>query len=265
MDTRKIVAVASILAIALVAVSAGYAYTATTVNSGNTASTEYITIIQNDTGAYQFAQTTDKVYWNSEDYKVANDDPFIGTNGIVAGDLVTKYTLYTTQQTAKTISPGDDKTYTVAQVGKTFNLHFTQNGGTVITDLTCSVTSDAFTKTTDGTVIFLEITSTGHAAQYMMLTANKTFNSYVTGDSPGWTGSADFKVYTSGNNYVDATVTVYYGYQKVSDNNNAIVMKHTTNPDAAAGPSVAPVNGANLKFTIDTGSNLLNPPLPNNP
>ena len=55
MDTRKVTLFATIAVIALVAVGIGYAYTATTVNSGNNVSTEYITLVQGGTGAYQFA------------------------------------------------------------------------------------------------------------------------------------------------------------------------------------------------------------------
>lgn len=46
MDTRKITLIASIAAIALVAVGVGFAYSATTLNENNTASTEYVTLTQ---------------------------------------------------------------------------------------------------------------------------------------------------------------------------------------------------------------------------
>ena len=47
MDTRKITLIATIAVIALVAVGVGYAYTATTQNTANNASSNYIVLSQN--------------------------------------------------------------------------------------------------------------------------------------------------------------------------------------------------------------------------
>jgi type II secretory pathway pseudopilin PulG len=111
MDTRKITLIATIAVIALVAVGVGYAYTASTQNSTNSASGEYVTLTQAQTtgaadGSYKFANGA-KVYFDT-------------TN--TALDTTT-YSLSGIKDT--TTFAG----YTVVQVGNPFDLVATQTNG----------------------------------------------------------------------------------------------------------------------------------------
>ena len=241
--------IATIAAIALVAVGIGYAYTAMTTNTGNTASPEYITVVQGSTGAYQFANDS-SVYWNTNDHKVAAEDPFIGGD-IEIGDYITVFSL---AETATTITPGDGNTYKVVQLGGSFDLKFApQSGGNALAGLKCAVsTTSGFPVQATGTFIFLKVTTAGKD-YYMMQTAENTFKTYVS----AWNQPASFDLFdATTTTYNDATVTVYYGYNNSKD---GVAVEHAAGaqPTGAGVPSAKPINNANLTFTVDTG--LTNP------
>jgi hypothetical protein len=242
MDTRKVTFIATIAAIILVAVGIGYAYTAVTTNSGNSASAEYLTIVQGGNGDYQFSDGS-LVYWDSNDYKITDSaDPYVGGD-IAVGDLITVFKL--TGNTT-TITPEATYNYTMVQVGDSFTLKFApQTGGQPISGLLCSLTSDAFALPGAGTEIIVKINN-GVADKYFKLTEAKTFKGWNT-SSHDWTITpATFEVRNAEGVYADATVTVYYGYS----GDKGIAIEHASG--AHVGPSATPVSGASLKFTADT-------------
>ncbi len=257
MDSRKVTLVATILAIALLAVGIGYAYTATTTNSGNTATSEYITIVQGGTGNYQFT-ANDKVYWDTDDKKLTAATTY-SNRQLAVGTLATVFTLTSSSTDGQIISnfnPGDGSTYTVAKVGNDFTLNFApQAGGSPIANLKCAVTSTAtggFPVPPTGVSLFLKIT-TNNTDTFMMLTAANTFNTYADSE---WGGDAEFNVASSAGAYLPATVQVYYGYVNVaSPGVSGIGVSHTSGQTPTTGvPSATPVSGANLVFTVDTGT-----------
>ena len=242
MDTRKVTLIATIAAILLLAVGIGYAYTASTLNSGNNATSEYITLIQDNIdskGAYTFTEDNEKVYWNSEDRKVGDD-------------VKTKYTLTATTSTSVITD------YTVVQLGNSFKLKAApQAGGTAKDTLTCAISAVMAKPTITGASqqakIFLVVTTNNSASPAVEqktifeLTAANTFT--VMGGS-----GSSFTIYkTNGSTttYNDVTVAVYYGY--LTEGGIEVTHIPGTPP---AGPSQAPLNNASLTFTVtETGSN----------
>lgn len=79
METRKIVLILTVAALVMVAIGVGYAYTAMTTNTGNTAETEYLIITQTDgtqakySGAFNQALSFDTVTVLTD--KGAGQDP----------------------------------------------------------------------------------------------------------------------------------------------------------------------------------------------
>jgi predicted lipoprotein with Yx(FWY)xxD motif len=78
--TKIIAAVAVIMMCAAGLVGAGYAYTASTVNEGNNASSEYLVLSQDGAGAYTFVNEQ-AVYYDT-------------VNRSVAGVVTTTYELF---------------------------------------------------------------------------------------------------------------------------------------------------------------------------
>ena len=235
--------IATIAAIALVAVGIGYAYTAMTTNSGNSASAEYITVVQGGNGSYQFSNS-DLIYWDSVDYKITDPlDPVIGDD-IALGDMVTKFSL---TSGSTTITPSGGSTYTVVQVGDSFTLKFApQTGGQPITGLSCVISSDSFALPSLGVVIVK--VNNGSTDSYYMLTAAKTLKGWDSSLHTWTVTPASFEVLNSAGSYTDATVTVYYGYEGTT---TGLVVEHASGA-SPAGPPVTPISSANMSFTVDT-------------
>lgn len=179
MDTRKITLIATIAVIALIAVGVGYAYTASTQNSTNSASGEYVTLTQAQTagaadGSYKFANGA-KVYFD---------------------------TVNTATETTYSLSGIKDTTtfagYTVVQVGNPFDLVATQKNG-AWPALTVKMSTTNFTAL-DGWNFFVKVTTNGNDTKYIS-TGDNTWNDVV------------FKIVKdTGEAYKRATVTVYFGY-----------------------------------------------------
>ena len=220
MDTRKVTLIATIAAIALLAVGIGYAYTASTINSQNTANNEYITLTQGDTGAYTFTNTT-TVKWNSVDWKEG------------ASDFRTKFTL-----AANTETLGD---YTVVQVGNPIQLNASYTGGTIPDSVVCQIGTD-FTMDAAGMQYFLKITGATASDQLYRLASDGTF--IKIDGSGGNVFTIDKKDTTT---FKPATVKVYVGYATTPG------YVETTRSTASA-PVVAPaqkvLDSKELSFTI---------------
>ncbi len=237
MDTRKVTLVATIIAIALLAVGIGYAYTATTVNSGNNASPEYITLIQGDTGAYKFSDDS-KIYWNTTDYKI--DD-----------QAMTDFTL-----AAATVEiPGMTGSKAIA-IGNQFTLKASVEGNTAASTQSVSIEANnvpaPFLDADDNiasTVVFV-VTTTGSETQYLWVTDVNTLTGYSAAGAP----LADpventLTLYKdTDNTYKDATIQAYY---------LSVTPKVTVAHDAGVfpiGPSDKPLENSSLSFTISTNT-----------
>ena len=133
MDTRKVTFIATIAAIVLVAVGIGYAYTASTVNSGNSASPEYITLVQGSTGAYQFADGEQNVYWDATDYIVGSQPTTDFTLTGVVDESITGYKL--------------------VQLGKSFTLVADSVGATTAPTIAIDINAENFIMPVEGSVI----------------------------------------------------------------------------------------------------------------
>lgn len=240
MDTRKVTLIATIAAIALVAVGIGYAYTAATQNTGNTATSEYLTIIQGDIenkGAYTFANNA-KVYWNST-------DQFVGG----------PQTTFTLSGTSGTISG-----YSTVKIGDSFKLLVAPGNSTYYPTLPCTVEGTnlllpSIGATADKEAVLFLVVETKNSAEtpvaqttVFKLTANNTFNK--EGETPGtWDGGNEFTVYknNAGTAYQDITVSMYYGYSGTEA--SGIVVTHAKGGQPE-GPSDAPLNNSGLTFTV---------------
>ncbi len=237
MDTRKVTLIATIAAIALVAVGIGYAYAASTQNAGNSATTEYITLVQDNIGtkgAYTFTEANEKVYWNSEDRKV--DTVF-----------KTKFTLTGTPSTT------DITGYTTVQLGNSFKVKAApQTGGTAKDTLTCAISAVMAKPSIPGATtqakIFLKVSTNNSESEPVAqisifeLTADNTFTK-VGGEGSSFT---IYKTNGSTTAYNDVTVSVYYGYDTTA---GGVEVTHAVG-DHPAGPSQAPLNNASLTFTV---------------
>ncbi|MBR6214531.1 MAG: Ig-like domain-containing protein [Candidatus Methanomethylophilaceae archaeon] len=232
MDTRKVTLIATIAAIALVAVGIGYAYTASTQNAQNSATTEYVTLVQGDgtsaMGAYQFADENTRVFWDT-------------TDGVESSDFVTTFKLSATTDTT-TLSG-----YTLAPIGKSFQLITTmQNPRSNVGNLTGVLTSTGIAAPFVGDVdsaVFIKITTDANTDFYKVFSNNviqKKVGSTFTGDNT-------FTIYEDATNgtYKTASVTVYYGYS----GNAGVKVTHDKGVPPT-GPSTAPLTSASLTFTL---------------
>ena len=239
--------IATIAAIALVAVGIGYAYTAMTTNTGNTASTEYITLVQDGTGAYQFSNG-EKVYWDSDDKKVgeAYEIDYTLSSGS-ATDIVTGYT---------TVPLGKPITLKTAP----------QTDGTAKASVSCQVIASSFTLPTfegakagsSTASIFMVVTTTDSSSanqkSVFKLTAANDFDKGTYNNSTWTWDNADagnlFTIYrtaASSTEYNDVTVQMYYG---LTSNPGKVTYSRASTTAAVVGPSGSVLSGAELKFKV---------------
>ena len=259
MDTRKVTLIATIAAILLLAVGIGYAYTASTLNSGNEANSEYVTLVQGDAtdskGAYNFASGV-KVTWDTVDER----------NGSETGDSFAKttFSFNTTDQTVVTdVITG----YTLVQVGKAFDVLTLYSGANPAAALSLSIEQTGFTNdevVTAGTAdvfFFLKVDVTGNAGttgheKEFFFKLDKVGDNYVfksCSDSGVITSSASKFVVdkgtttTSKTDYKTATISVYYGYATES----GIVKTHAKDAQPA-GPDAVILDDATLTFKYNS-------------
>ena len=256
MDTRKVTLVATIAVIALIAVGIGYAYTASTVNSGNDANSEYINLVQrnvgdNTVGAYQFTSSTDKsIYWDTVDYKVGSQ-------------AKTDYSLSSQSVDVATVF-GAAPFKCAVQIGKPFILDASATSSTVAAaDLKVQVQGSGFeaylVSSTPKAYTILEVNDqTAAHKQYVMFgTATSGVNA-VTVYNSSWvanTGDDVNKITlykgTSPDQYAAATITAYYVTV-----DKAISVDHAVaqNADFPTGPSTTPLDNAKVTFTVTQNS-----------
>lgn len=245
--TKIIAAVAVIMMCAAGLVGAGYAYTATTVNDGNSASTEYITLVQGEAGAYNFADGVN-IYWDSYDKKIrAADTGLIGKQAytddvdtkaaIAVGDMVTQYTL--SSAIDEVSIPG----LTLVSIGDEFTLNPT------------------YSKDADRPTISIEFEATGFdmpspddatiwmkaGNELFKLTTDDTFTEYTSATVPG----GDGKITVTGGGavaYSEVTVQMFYGFE--SENYVGILAKHASGAVPDVVPPTDLLTGASLEFEI---------------
>lgn len=244
MDTRKVTFIATIAAIILVAVGIGYAYTASTVNSGNNASSEYITLVQGDEtpGAYQFANN-EKIYWDSADYRVGEQPK---TDFSLASETIDV-----------TTALGANCTYKAAvQVGSPFYLKASITGAATAASVNVDIRATDIAapyQTDKAYVVFKVYNGTAAETQYLVVTANAAGVNTLTAYDSSWVAapSLNNKLVLYQNNassYKNATITAYY-VTAVS----AITVNHDVNA-IPAGPDASPLNNAKLVFSITKDS-----------
>jgi hypothetical protein len=238
MDTRKVTFIATIAAIILVAVGIGYAYTAATQNSNNSASPEFITLVQGGSGGYTFADEA-SIYWDTTDIKNGSGGATTFTlESVVADTPVTGY---------KAVVVGNSFVVKTAIE--------TPKGAGDLTNLTCSLSSSGFAAPyvgdTGTSSLFVSVKSGAHDPETFQISAADTFSKW-DGDSfePGST----FTIYknTGLKTYEDVAVTVYYGYTGTG------VTKNHDSGVQPEGPTQKPIAaGSSLTFTVNqTGSNM---------
>ena len=187
-DTRRITLVATILAIAMIAVGIGFAYTAFTQNGGNNTDVAYITVTQvGEPTPYTFA---DSIKVEMDTYTDDSEN------------------VYYRIADSKTIDLGNDK-YTVAVLG-TIEFHATITGDTPPSKLSLSVLSSAGFDATSNWEYFITSVPDNNGiinTVYASKTSVKT--------TAEWTaGSALEMTHKSDNEYNNVTVCVCYGYSK---------------------------------------------------
>jgi hypothetical protein len=177
---KIIAAVAVIMMCAAGLVGAGYAYTASTTNDGNSATSEYVIMSQQGPGAYKFADGA-RVYYDTVNSMVESIETNVYTldNGI-----------YNTLITGAT----------VVHLGEQIELHATSQNRAAA-DLSCSFTTTGFTK--DANWLFYIVINNGTTIETKTISADNT-----------WGENANFTIKTAGvaGAYTSATVDVYYGY-----------------------------------------------------
>lgn len=232
MENNKRITLSLVLVaiIAIAAIGVGYAYTAMTTNSGNSASSEYITLTQGGEGAYTFADNQN-IYWNTSDYFDSTENKYY-TDFSLTGNVDT------------TTFSG----LTVVQLGKSITLTTTQTGGTLADTLDCILTCENFTKRTNEGDIYL--IATVNSTDYLFkLTANNTFTrGTVTNGSftPSSPESHSFPIAKNGTAYYTTEVKVYYAMETTG----VIKIEHTKGGEPI-GPSTKPIDNATLTFTIN--------------
>jgi len=181
-----IAAVAVIVMCAAGLVGAGYAYTASTTNDGNNASSEYLVLSQDGPGAYTFVNKQ-AIYYDTVNRKV---DGAVGTAYTLAGDTI-----------ALDINNDSTDDYTAVKLGNDLTLAADQTGG-YHEDLTCTVALTGTKNIPDDCVIILKA-DTEKAA---------TADQYIVYDGTDWTPES-FTIYANANTeYYDTTVQIYFGY-----------------------------------------------------
>ncbi len=228
---------ALVAVIAVAAIGVGYAYTALTTNSSNTVNTEYVTISQDGTGAYNFAPSDgsgnpQKVYWDSNDYK--SSEP---------GDASRPYkTIYTLTNNVEDITI-QTVPYKVVKLGNEFTIKATHSSAADSkSSITVTMEAESGFNYADGVVLFFEVTPLGGSPTYIKLTANDTLKAWDGTSAASFTLDRD----GSGPDYKTATVKAYIGYPA---SNPPIFSREHTN-DSITGPSATPLVNGVLKFIV---------------
>ena len=227
--------IATIAAIALVAVGIGFAYTAATSNSGNSTDQQYITLIQGGAGEYKFANDA-RIIWNTDD---SMEDSV-------------RTTVFTFADTVDTRTLADSVEYKLVKVGNPFTLITTETNGNHQTPLPCTITCNDFTGST-GLSYFVEIKDDSEAIvdTFKINAAGTGINKYHSAAPAGWTDDAVFNIAYNTSSYHVYTATVYVGYAAES---GGISKTHESGSQPAA-PAVD-LTEASLKFTLTAnGSN----------
>lgn len=226
--TKIIAAVAVIMMCAAGLVGAGYAYTASTENSGNDATSEYVKLTQNGPGAYTFANDL-TVYADSKNYN--NAETFAYRLADVRTDLNVGGTHYA-----------------AVKLGETIYLDVTDVGRDSA-NLACTFATDGFNVQNTNYKFILKITS--HTAE------PTTVYSVVTGDD-AWSTNA-FTINWVTDEYKDLTVDVYYGYLITEATAIAGTDSGTVNGWVPNAPAENPLTNAVITFTatIDGSNNAL--------
>lgn len=219
---KMFAAVVVIMLCAVAIVGIGYAYNASTTNSGNTATSEYVTLTQiangESQGQYTFTNDNQKIYYNTN--TTSNDG---GTT------VVTTYTL-DNERTVNT-------SYKAVVLGKSFKIQATQTGGTY-ENMTCTVTKTAGSVSFNGEwKILLHVTTKDDSLADQ--------EQWIVYDGSEF--SSTFTIYKNSTSeptgYNLAAVEVYFGYV-------------ANNPPTTA-PNATPLNGVSFAFTAThTGSNV---------
>ncbi len=233
--TRRITFIAVIMAIVLVAVGIGYAYTASTQNSGNAVNSEYVKLVQGGEGAYTFAVESEKirVVWNTLDKRIGET-------------FVTEFTLADSVPGAVADHMGG---YRIIQLGNSFKLMTEGIVEDPYSKLQCGVSSSGTLKEFDNfkATFFLKIENGNSTTWFKFAKVhwNPSFEKYneITGE---WDGGSIFDIsYDSFNNrYHDTSVTVYY-----ATDGDKISVEHSLD-EPPAGPSDSPLIGASLIFKV---------------
>ena len=249
--TKMIAAVAVIVMCAAGLVGAGYAYTASTVNDGNSASSEYITLVQGGTGAYQFV-TGQNVYWDSTDKMIKSNGDALhgkqaynvngeGRSAIAVDDMVTQYKL---SQSVNTTAITD---LTLVKLGDSFTLNPTSNLTTGRPAITIAVTAENLALPADGE-IWMKVTGGDPSPQYFKLTLANTFTKY-TDATHASTGNEIIVAGGGENTYSPLTVEMYYGF--LTDTYDGVLSKHASGAAPVVKPATSLLNNAKLIFTVD--------------
>jgi hypothetical protein len=168
-------AVIMICAVAIVGVS--YAYTASTQNSGNGATSEYVTLTQTGAGAYTFANGIHVYY-----------DTVNTTNATTFQYKLTQNAMYNSPITGAT----------VVKLGETITLHAVGTGNP--TELALAFTTEGF-----------DVLASTYKFYLVFNNGTETTIATVSGDDT-WT-FAGTTITGTGDTYTDVTVNVYYGYE----------------------------------------------------
>ncbi len=233
MDTRKVTLIATIAAILLLAVGIGYAYTAATMNTQNTVTAEYITLVQDDdtegTGAYTFVSGFN-LEWNTLDSKSG----------------VKPATVFTPVTTPTQGAAGDHMSdcYLI-QLGDSFKVLADSEGITTLEALTCSVVNGGTWAILDGqTTYFIKVVNNGSITWFKIVPGSVPVVQKWGTDA--WNGGNTFTIGVNGSAYYDTTVTVYYAMIGAG----TITETHEVGeqPD---GPGRNILTGASLTFTVE--------------
>ncbi len=224
---------ATVVAIVLVAMGIGFAYTASTQNTGNVAGNEYVTLVQGGEGAYMFASDIN-VRWNTADGMVGSKPT----------------TVFTTEQA---MSRGTDEHMTdcyLLQLGEPFTI-VAEGIGTTSTlevDIGCPGQWYIFEGGDHPTTYFLKVENSTTTWFKWAVIHHYAFYKYGT---DGWNGGTTFNIDYDAEHgrYYDTTVTVYYAI----DGGDSIAVEHEPG-ESPAGPN-QPDNhlllaGAHLIFKV---------------
>ena len=230
MAMRKVTLIATMVAVALLAVGAGYAYTSSTQNGGNVANSEYVTLVQAGDSAYRFSESVE-VEWNTVDKKVDTD--------------------YVTEFTIPGLTPGSAAEHMgnvyMMQLGDSFTVLTKGVGMDTHGPLECKVEPSStwifFTAGNHPTTFFLKVENSNDITWFKLVDQNHA-KKYGTG---GWNGGNTFTISydNSEHKYYDTTVTVYYAI----DGGDSIEVTHGIGVQPS-GPSSNIIYYAMLKFTV---------------